>query len=154
MVRLAPNGRRLTATVPRLFGHVFDTLGSSGTLTAKSARSAVLLSGCLGIVGWIDDKRVLCRDKAGPFRAVDARTGRAKGATLAVVREGEGLAAEGMVVSPDGEKFVVAVHLPNDRSGEPNALGDFRVVSTSGEGRATPVSGGSLSHNSVFMAWR
>lgn len=153
MVRLAPSGRRLTATVPKLFGHVFDTLGSSGTLTARSARSAVLLSGCLGIVGWVDDKRVLCRNKAGSFRTVDARSGRPEGATVAVVREEEGLAAQGMVVSPDGEKFIAAVHLPNDRSGDRGGSTDFRVVSTSGEGPATPVFRQGLSNNSVFVEW-
>ncbi|WP_239150622.1 hypothetical protein [Streptomyces sp. SID8111] len=153
MVRLAPSGRRLTAAVPKLFGHVFDTLGSSGTLTEKSARSAVLLSGCGGIVGWVDDERVLCHTEAGSFRTVDARSGRAEGPTVAVVRKGEGLVAEGMVVSPDGDEFIVAVHPPNDRSGERGGQADFRVASTSGKGRATPVSGGFLTNDTVFVEW-
>ena len=55
-------GRRLTATAPKVFGHVFDPLGSWGPLTGTSARSATQLSGCVGIVGWVDDERVLCRD--------------------------------------------------------------------------------------------
>ncbi|WP_308401149.1 hypothetical protein [Streptomyces sp. AC512_CC834] len=153
MVRLAPGGRRLTGTVPKIFGNVFDTLDSTGPLTEASARSAVLLSGCVGIVGWVGDERVLCRDRSGSFRTVDARSGRAEGATVAVVREGDGMVAEGMVVSADGERFVASVHLPNDRYGARGGRADFRVVSTSGEGPATPVSHPSLSNGTVFLEW-
>jgi hypothetical protein len=153
MVHLAPDGRRLTATAPKIYGHVFDTLDSSGPLTAASARSATLLSGCVGIVGWIGDDRLLCRNQSGSFRAVDARSGRAEGATIAVVRADEGMVAEGMLVSADGERFIASVHLPNDRSGERGGRADFRVVSTSGEGPATPVSDGSLTNETVFLEW-
>ncbi|MGW0699674.1 hypothetical protein ACWD0A_10145 [Streptomyces sp. NPDC002867] len=80
MVRLAPGGHRLTATAPKVFGNVFNTLNSSGPLTARSARAAALLSGCVGIVGWVGDDRVLCRTSSGSFRSMDARTGCAEGA--------------------------------------------------------------------------
>ncbi|CAL9649457.1 hypothetical protein [Streptomyces sp. enrichment culture] len=70
MAHLAPDGRRLTATAPKVFGHVFDTLDSSWPLTEASARSATLLSGCVGIVGWIGDEQVLCRGQSGSFRVV------------------------------------------------------------------------------------
>ncbi|MCF4135716.1 hypothetical protein L1856_00350 [Streptomyces sp. Tue 6430] len=154
MVHLAPDGRRLTATAPKIYGNVFPTLDSSGPLTAASGRSATLLSGCVGIVGWVGDERVLCRTQSGTFRTVDARSGRAEGNAVAVVREDDGRVAEGMVVSADGEKFIASVHSPNDRSGQPVGLGDFRVVSTSGEGAAIPVSAESLTNDTVFLEWR
>ena len=154
MVHLAPDGRRLTATAPKIYGHVFRTRDSSGPLNAASGRSARLLSGCVGIVGWVADERVLCRTQSGNFRTVDARSGRAEGNAVAAIREDDGRVAEGMVVSADDEKFIVSVHLPNDRSGRPLGLGDFRVVSTSGEGVAVPVSGESLTSDTVFLEWR
>ncbi|MGW4106186.1 hypothetical protein [Streptomyces sp. NPDC004976] len=154
MVHLAPDGRRLTATAPKIYGHVFHTRDASGPLTAASGRSATLLSGCVGIVGWVADERVLCRTQSDNFRTVDARSGRAEGNAVAVVREDDGRVAEGMVVSADGEKFIVSVHSPNDRSGQPWGLGDFRVVSTSGEGVAVPVSAESLTNDTVFLEWR
>ncbi|MFC9407867.1 hypothetical protein ACFRAA_22995 [[Kitasatospora] papulosa] len=154
MVRLAPDGRRLTATAPKIYGHVFRTLDSSGPLTAASGRSATLLSGCISIVGWVGDERVLCRTQSGNFRTMDARSGRAEGATVAVVREDDRRIVEGMVVSADGEKFIASVHLPNDRSGQPAGQGDFRVVATSGEGAAIPVSAESLTSDTVFLEWR
>ncbi|MEV7061210.1 hypothetical protein AB0N97_00135 [Streptomyces collinus] len=48
---------------------------------------------------------------------MSARSGRPEGNAVAVVREDDGRAAEGMVVSVDGEKFIASVHSPNDRSG-------------------------------------
>ncbi|MFC5958159.1 hypothetical protein ACFP51_27995 [Streptomyces pratens] len=153
MVHLAPDGRRLTATVPKIFGHVFDTLDSSAPLTAASVHSATLLSGCVGIVGWIGEDRVLCRNQAGSFQAVDARTGRAERAAIAVVRESDGMVAEGMLVSVDGKRFIVSVHLPNDRHGEWGDQADFRVVSTSGGGPATRISHDSLTNGTVFLEW-
>ncbi|WP_244328881.1 hypothetical protein [Streptomyces marokkonensis] len=154
MVHLAPDGRRLTATAPKIYGHVFRTRESSGPLTAASGRSATLLSGCVGIVGWVGDERVLCRTQSANFRTVDARSGRPEGNAVAVVREDDGRVAEGMLVSADGEKFIASVHSPNDRSGQPLGLGDFRVMSTSGEGAAVPVSADSLTSDTVFLEWR
>ncbi|MFG3249507.1 hypothetical protein [Streptomyces sp. NPDC048187] len=154
MVHLAPDGRRITATAPKIYGHVFPTVDSSGPLTAASGRSATQLSGCVGIVGWIGDEGVLCRTQSGTFRTLDARTGRAERAAVAVVREDDGRVAEGMLVSPDGAKFIASVHMPNDRSGEPVGLGDFRVVSTSGEDAATAVFAESLTNDTVFLEWR
>ncbi|MDT0608679.1 hypothetical protein [Streptomyces lancefieldiae] len=154
MVHLAPDGRRLAATAPKIYGHVFPTLNSSGPLTAASGRSATLLSGCVGIVGWVGDERVLCRTPSGTFRTVNARGGRAEGAAVAVAREDDGMVAEGMVVSADGEKFITSVPPPNDRSGQLVGLGDFRVVSTSGEGAAIPVSAESLTNDTLFLEWR
>ncbi|MEU8353594.1 hypothetical protein, partial [Streptomyces sp. NPDC048845] len=154
MVHLAPDSRRLTATAPKIYGHVFHTRDSSGPLTAASSRSATLLSGCVGIVGWVADERVLCRTQSGSFRTVDARSGRPEGNTVAVVREDDGRVVEGMVVSADGEKFIASVHPPNDRSGQPIGRGDFRMVSTSGEGVATPVSPDSLTSDTIFLEWR
>lgn len=153
MVHLAPDGRRLTATAPKIYGHVFPALDTSGPLTAASGRSATLLSGCVGIVGWVGDERVLCRTQSGTFRTVDARSGRPEGNAVAVVREDDGRVAEGMVVSADGEKFIASVHSPNDRSGQPVGLGDFRVVSTSGEEAAISVSAESLTNDTVFLEW-
>ncbi|MEV7796737.1 hypothetical protein AB0O68_32955 [Streptomyces sp. NPDC087512] len=154
MVHLAPDGCRLTATAPKIYGHVFHTVDSSGPLTAASGRSATLLSGCVGIVGWVGDERVLCRTQSGNFRTVNTRSGRPGGNAVAVVREDDGRVAEGMVVSADGEKFIASVHSPNDRSGQPVGLGDFRVVSTSGKGTAVPVSADSLTSDTVFLEWR
>jgi hypothetical protein len=102
MVHLAPDGRRLTATAPQVFGTVFDTWNSSGPLSRTSAREAVLLSGCAGVVGWVGDDRVLCRTSSGSFRTMDARTGRAAGAPISMVGPQDGTVAERMLVSPDG----------------------------------------------------
>lgn len=154
MVRLAPDGRRFTATAPKIYGHVFRTRASSGPLNAASGRTATLLSGCLGVVGWVDGERVLCRTQSGSFRTVNTRSGRAEGNAVAVIREDDGRVAEGMVVSADGERFIVSVHLPNDRSGGPLGLDDFRVVSTSGEGVAVPISADLLTDGTVFLEWR
>ncbi|MEU0174119.1 hypothetical protein ABZ178_12290 [Streptomyces massasporeus] len=85
---------------------------------------------------------------------MSARSGRPEGNAVAVVREDDGRVAEGMVVSADGEKFIASVHSPNDRSGQPLGLGDFRVVSTSGEGAAVAVSAESLTNDTVFLEWR
>ncbi|MBQ0825682.1 hypothetical protein [Streptomyces tagetis] len=71
-----------------------------------------------------------------------------------MVREDDRRAAEGMVVSADGEKFIASVHSPNDRSGQPLGLCDFRVVSTLGERSAVPVSADSLTNDTVFLEWR
>lgn len=153
-VRLAPGGRRLTATAPRVFGHVFDTWNSSGPLTRAPARTATLLDGCVGIVGWIGDDRVLCRVRSGAFRTVNARTGRAEGPTVTVVQENEGMTAEGLLVSPDGKRFIVSVHPPDDRYGQwENRQDDFRAVSTSGEGEATDISDDSLTNGTLFLEW-
>ncbi|MFP8905835.1 hypothetical protein [Streptomyces atacamensis] len=155
-VRFAPDGRRLTATAPKVFGTVFDTFASSGALTAKSARAATLLSGCVGVVGWIGDDRVLCRTSSGTFRTMDARTGRAEGARIDVVDAKDGDVAEGMLVSADGKRFIVSVHPPNDRYGE-NLLfhkPDFRVVPTAGGGEATSISHDFLNSGTVFLEWR
>lgn len=50
MVHLASDGHRLTAIAPKVFGTVFGTWNSSGLLSRTSARGAVLLSGCTGVV--------------------------------------------------------------------------------------------------------
>ncbi len=102
MVHLAPDGRRLTATAPKIYGHVFRARDSPGPLTAAAGRSATLLSGCVGIVGRVGDERVLCRCRSGNCRTVDARNGRAEGNAVVVVREDDGRVAEGMVVSAVG----------------------------------------------------
>ncbi|MFD3824461.1 hypothetical protein [Streptomyces sp. NPDC058625] len=158
MVRLAPDGRHRTATAPKVFGHVFDTRDSSGPLTQTKARSVTLLRGCVGIVGWIRDDSVLCRNRSGFFRAMDARSGRATGAEIAAVHSNEGsfnaMIAEGMLVSADGKWFIVAVHEPNDRYGYRSDGTDFRVVSTSGEGEATRIVHESLTNGTVFLEWR
>ncbi|MBU6529530.1 hypothetical protein HZS56_00090 [Streptomyces sp. A108] len=158
MVHLAPDGRRLTATAPKVFGHVFDTPDSSGPLTESSAHSATLLSGCVGILGWIGDEQVLCRGQSGSFRAVDARSGRVEGAEIPVVHPSEinanPMIAEGMLVSTDGMRFIVAVHLPNDRYGHWSDGTDFRAVPTSGEGKATRIVHESLTNRTLFLEWR
>ncbi|MDQ1007227.1 hypothetical protein QFZ82_001712 [Streptomyces sp. V4I23] len=153
MVRLAPGGHRLTATAPKVFGNVFGTLHSSGPLTARSARVATLLSGCVGIVGWIGDDRVLCRTSSGSFRTMDARTGRAAGAPIDVVGPRDGTVAEGMLVSADGEKFIVSVHRPNDPYGEPGGSADFRAVPTTAGEEATSISHDFLTTGTVFLDW-
>lgn len=155
MVKIAPNGRRLTANVPKVFGNVFDTWNSSGPLTGASAHGATLLSGCVGVVGWISDNRVLCRTSSGSFQSMNARTGRAAGAPIGVVGQDEGSVAEGMVVSPDGKQFIVSVHLPNDRQreGEGYADPDFRVVPTTRGGRSMSISNDRLTADTVFLDW-
>ncbi|WP_184503207.1 hypothetical protein [Streptomyces botrytidirepellens] len=99
MVHLAPNG---TATAPKPFGTVFDTWNSSGPLNRTSARGAALLRGCVGIVGWVGEDRVLCRTSSGVFRTVDGRSGRAIGAPISVVGPREGMVA-------DVKRFIVSL---------------------------------------------
>ncbi len=158
MVHLAPDGRRLTATAPQVFGHVFDTLDSSGPLTETSARPATLLSGCVGIVGWIGDDRVLCRNQSGSFQAVEARSGRVEGAEISVVDSSEltanAVIAEGMLVSADRKRFIVAVHMPNDRYGSRSDGTDFQVVSISGKEDTPHIVHDALTNSTVFLEWR
>ncbi len=156
MVNIAPNGRRLTANAPKVFGNVFDTWNSSGPLTGASAHGATLLGGCVGVVGWIGDDRVLCRTSSGSFRAMNARTGRAAGAPIGVVGRQDGTVAEGMVMSADGKKFIVSVHLPNGRQREVEGFWhpDFRVVPTTPGGSAVSISNDLLSTDTVFLEWR
>ncbi|MFD6189914.1 hypothetical protein [Streptomyces sp. NPDC060275] len=155
-VHLAPGGRRLTAKAPKVFGNVFDTWNSSGALTSRSAHRATLLSGCVGVVGWTGDDRVLCRTSTGTFRVMDARTGRASGAPISVVGPHDGRVAEGMLVSPDGKRFLVAVHEPNARRSD-DAYAyrkpDFRVVPTAGRGETTGVVNDLLDTYTVFLSW-
>jgi hypothetical protein len=153
MVRVSPNGRRLTANAPRVFGTVFDTLDSSAPLTGKSARNATLVSDCLGIVGWIGDTRVLCRTSSGSFQVMDARSGRAVGAPVGVVGPDDGTVAEGELVSADGKKFIVSVHLPDDRYGEPGQSADFRVVPTTPGGETIQISNDRLGTDTLFLEW-
>ncbi|MDT0468633.1 hypothetical protein [Streptomyces gibsoniae] len=156
MVHLAPNGRRLTATAPKVFGTVFDTWNSSGPLTRTSARGAALLSGCVGVVGWIGDDRVLCRTSSGVFRTMDARTGRAVGAPISVVGPQDGMVAEGMLVSADGKRFIVSVHLPNAQQNDGDYVyedPDFRVVPTTPGGSTTHISNAFLDRRTAFLSW-
>ncbi|TYP13757.1 hypothetical protein FHV95_102214 [Streptomyces coelicolor] len=155
-VHLAPGGRRLTAKAPKVFGNVFDTWTSSGPLTSRSAHRATLLSGCVGVVGWTGDDRVLCRTSTGTFRIMDARTGRASGAPVSVVGPQDGTVAEGMLVSPDGERFLVAVHEPNARRSDDDysyRRPDFRVVPTTGSGATTSVVNDLLDTYTMFLSW-
>lgn len=154
MVRVSPNGRRITASAPKVFGTVFDAPVSSAPLTATTAHHATLVSDCVGAVGWIDDTRVLCRTSSGSFRAMDARSGRPAGAPISVVGPGDGTAAEGMLVSPDGKNFIASVHLPNDPYGQPGESPDVRVVPTAPGGKAVTVTNDSLSTDTVFLEWR
>lgn len=154
MVRVSPQGGRVTARAPKVFGTVFDAPRASAHLTGKSARNATLVRDCVGIVGWIDDTRVLCRTASGAFRRMDTRSGRAVGGAVDVVGPNDGMAAEGMLVSPDGTQFVVSVHLPND----PYALfiqgPDLRVVPTTPGGETARLSHNRLSVNTFFLEWR
>ncbi|MGW5201577.1 hypothetical protein [Streptomyces spiralis] len=156
MVHLAPNGRRLTATAPGVFGTVFDTWNSSGPLTRTSAHGAVLLSGCLGVVGWVGEDRVLCRTSSGVFRTTDARTGRAVGAPVHAVGPQEGMVAEGMLVSADGKKFIVSVHPPNAQHNDEDyayEAADFRTVWITPGGASAPISDPFLDGQTVFLSW-
>ncbi|WP_399892092.1 hypothetical protein ACGH7X_32650 [Streptomyces sp. BBFR51] len=155
-VHLAPGGRRLTAKAPKVFGNVFDTWNSSGALTSRSAHRATLLSGCVGVVGWTGDDRVLCRTSSGTFRIMDSRTGRASDAPLSVVGPQDGTVAEGMLVSPDGKYFLVAVHPPNARRSDDDYAyrkPDHRVVPTTEEGAATGVVSDLLDTYTLFLSW-
>ncbi|MEU1436449.1 hypothetical protein ABZ438_20560 [Streptomyces sp. NPDC005786] len=155
MVHLAPDGRRLTATAPGVFGTVFETWNSSGPLARTSARGAVLLSGCAAIVGWVGDDRVLCRTSSGAFRTMNAHTGRTAGAPVSVVGPQDGTVAEGMLVSPDGTKFIIAVHQPNavedPNYGYPES--DFQVTPTTRGGTATDLPDAELDGKTVFLSW-
>ncbi|WP_327319156.1 hypothetical protein [Streptomyces sp. NBC_01235] len=153
MVRVSPDGRRLTATAPRVFGTVFDTPDGSSALTATSARNARLLSDCVGVVGWASDSRVLCRTSSGAFQVRDAGSGRAEGDSISVVSPQDGAVAEGMLVSPDGGEFIVTVHVPNDPYGAADFTPDFRVVPMASGGKAVPVSQDLLGLGTVFLAW-
>ncbi|MFC8709373.1 hypothetical protein ACFUCQ_05450 [Streptomyces sp. NPDC057197] len=156
-VHLAPNGRRLTATAPKVFGTVFDTWNSSGPLTRTSAHGATRLGGCLGVVGWTGDDRVLCRTSSGAFRTMDARSGRAVGAPVQVVGPEDGTVAEGMLVSADGKSFIVSVQLPNARRNDGDYVyedPDFRVVAITSAGATTrPVPSSSLDRRTAFLSW-
>ncbi|WP_257232235.1 hypothetical protein [Streptomyces sp. Rer75] len=156
MVHLAPNGRRLTATAPKVFGSVFDTWNSSGPLDRTSARGAALLRRCVGIVGWVGEHRVLCRTSSGVFRTMDASSGRAIGAPISVVGPQEGMAADGMLVSADGKRFIVSVHLPNAQQNDDDyrfSDPDFRVVPTTPGGSATRLAAPFLDRQTAFVSW-
>ncbi|MGW0512638.1 hypothetical protein ACWD1W_25810 [Streptomyces olivaceoviridis] len=152
----APNGRRLTATAPEVFGTVFDTRDSSGPLTRASARGAALLSGCVGAVGRLGDDRVLSRVSPGVFRTVDARTGRAVGAPAGVVGPRDGTVGEGMVVSADGNRFIVCVHPPHAQQND-NDYGcedpGFRSAPTAAGGTSAPVADPFLDRRTMFVSW-
>ncbi|MFC9607503.1 hypothetical protein ACFTTN_29125 [Streptomyces niveus] len=154
MIRLSPNGRRLAATAPNVFGTTFDIPGSSSALTRKTARNAALISGCPGVVGWVSDVRVLCRTPSGSFQVRDARSGQPVGDPIDVVGPYDGEFAQGMLVSPDGGEFIVSVEIVGgvpDESWGPEA--DFRVVSTTPGGKPVPVSHSHLSFGTVFIEW-
>jgi hypothetical protein len=160
MVRVSPNGRRLTANAPKVFGSIFDAPDSSVPLTGKSARNATLASDCVGIVGWIGDTRVLCRTSSGSFQVRDARSGRAVGAPVGVVGPYDGTIAEGTLVSADGTKFIAFVHFPNDpyREQLPDEYAlprqpDFRVVPTTTGREMIRISNDRLSVDTVFLEW-
>lgn len=115
----------------------------------------MLLSGCTGVVGWVGDDRVLCRTSSGSFRTMDARTGRAAGAPISVVDPQDGTVAEGLLVSPDGTKFIVSVHLPNAEQYPDYGYDapDFRVVPTTRGATATDLAGAELNVLTVFLSW-
>ncbi|WP_258574786.1 hypothetical protein [Streptomyces shenzhenensis] len=143
-------------SVAEKLGAVFDTWNSSGPLSGTTARGAVLLSGCAGAVGWVGDDRVLCRTSSGSFRPMDARTGRAAGAPIGVVGPRDGTVAEGLLVSADGKRFIVAVHRPDARQDDYDfgyQAPDFRVVPTTRTGGTTDVTGDVLDTNTVFLSW-
>ncbi|MFI1293932.1 hypothetical protein ACH4VM_36870 [Streptomyces sp. NPDC020792] len=156
MVHLAPDGRRLTATAPRVFGTVFDTWNSSGPLTRTSAHGATLLSRCVGVVGWVADDRVLCRTSSGAFRTMAARAGRAVGAPINVVGPQEGMVAEGMLVSADGKRFIVSVHPPNAQHNDDHYVyedPDFRAVPITPGGSTTRIANPFLDRRTAFVSW-
>ncbi|MDX3077495.1 hypothetical protein [Streptomyces sp. MI02-7b] len=153
MVRPSPDGRRLTATAPHVFGTVFDTPDSSSALTRKSARNAGLLNDCVGVVGWVSDARVLCRASSGSFRVRDARSGQAVGDPISVVDPHDATVAEGMLVSADGGEFIVSVHAPNEPYGSADLSPDFRVVPTTSEGEVTRAAHPFLDVGTVFLEW-
>ncbi|KKD11901.1 hypothetical protein TR66_28785 [Streptomyces sp. WM6391] len=99
---------------------------------------------------------MLCRTSTGTFRIMDARTGRASGAPVSVVGPQDGTVAEGMLVSPDGERFLVAVHEPNARRSDDDysyRRPDFRVVPTTGSGATTSVVNDLLDTYTMFLSW-
>ncbi|MFG1871104.1 hypothetical protein [Micromonospora arborensis] len=153
MVRVSPNGRRFTGFAPKVFGRIFDAADSSIALTGKSVSNATLVRDCVGIVGWISDAQVLCRAASGAFQVADATSGEPVGAPIEVVGADDGTVAEGMVVSADGKHFIVSVHVPNDPYGDPLQPPDLRVVPTKPGGEMTPISNGSLSADTAFLAW-
>ncbi|MGW7360851.1 hypothetical protein ACWGI0_30570 [Streptomyces sp. NPDC054802] len=153
MVRRSPDGRRLTATAPHVFGTVFDVLDSSSALTRKSARNAGLLSDCVGVVGRLSDGSALCRTSSGSFQVRDARSGQAVGDPIGVVGPRGGTVAEGMLVSADGGEFIVSVHVPNDPYGSADLSPDFRAVPTTSDGETVHVSHDFLHLGTVFLEW-
>ena len=154
-VRPSPDGRRVTATAPHVFGTVFDMPARSSALTTRAARGAVLLPDCVAAVSWVDATTVLCRTSSNSFVARDARSGRSVGEPITGGWARHGQVAEGVAVSADGRRFLVSVHPPNDPFPEEGDLAWFEVLSTgAGGGRARRVSHPSLSGTTVFLEWR
>lgn len=86
---------------------------------------------------------------------MSARTSRAAGAPISVVGPQDGTVAEGMLMSPDGTKFIVSVHRPNAEQDPDYGYDapDFRVVSATRGGTAADLADEGLDLHSVFLSW-
>lgn len=148
MVHVSPDGRRMTARTSGSEKILFDFPATSTALTAATAKGARTLGECYHAVDWTGPDTVLCRTKAGEFRAFGTGTGAAPGPVLESV---SARGNEGLVVSPDGNRFIVVKHPPGD------PYDGFQGFYEAGTAPGSPVrklEDDALNGHTLFLEWR
>ncbi|MFD0369261.1 hypothetical protein [Streptomyces sp. NPDC127114] len=148
MVHVSPDGRRTTASAEDLGQVLLDVPARSTALTGAAAERAESLGECLHAVGWTGPDRLLCRTRAGTFRTFGTAPGAAPGPALPAAGGGGN---EGLVVSPDGSRFLLVEHPP----GDPYAgFRGFRVAGTAPGAPSAKVPAEALNGQSLLLEWR
>ncbi|MFF9844133.1 hypothetical protein [Streptomyces sp. NPDC013740] len=148
MVHVSPDGGRMTAWTDGLGAVVLDVPGASGVLTGAAAGGARRLAGCLHAVGWVGPDGVLCRTRTGGFRTVGAVRDADPGPVLPASGAG---GDEGLVVSPDGGRFLVVEHPPGDPY---EGFRGFRVAGTAPGAPSVRLESGAANAKTLFLEWR
>ncbi|WP_128978584.1 hypothetical protein [Streptomyces roseicoloratus] len=148
MVHVSPDGRRITAATEGGGPALLDVPARSTALTEAAAGRPGGLGACLHAVGWSAQDRLLCRTRTGAFRTFGTAPGAGPGPVLTVAG---GAGGEGLVVSPDGSRFLLVQHPP----GDPYAgFRGFRVAGTEPGAPSVKVPAEALNGHSLFLEWR
>ncbi|MFJ3904603.1 hypothetical protein [Streptomyces sp. NPDC090025] len=156
LLRTAPDGLRTTVVRGSGPGVSVVELPDAPTVLAGAAvRGAREVPGCLHAVGWTGPERLLCRTESGGFRTVGTGPDAAPGPETRPGVRG----SEGLLVSPDGSRFLLSEHPPGDPY---DGFRGFRIVGTgagtgagTGPGGAvTPLTDPTLTGNTLFIEWR
>ncbi|MFH0244598.1 hypothetical protein ACGRHY_19785 [Streptomyces sp. HK10] len=149
MVRLSPDGRLMTARTDELNGKVlFEVPAASTALTPGTAKGARELEGCYHAVGWTGSDTVLCRTAEGDIRTFGTSASAAPGPVLVPAN---GTVNEGMVVSPDGRRFVFVKHPPGDPY---EGFQGFYASGTAPGEQPEKLPVDSLEGRTLFLEWR